>query len=37
METPPGEISNLGERRRSKDSISRILQVHLTPNFGTKF
>jgi hypothetical protein len=37
METSPGKRSYLGKGRRSKDSLSRILQVHLTPNFGKKF
>jgi hypothetical protein len=27
----------MGKGRGSKDSLSRFLQVHLTPNFGTKF
>jgi hypothetical protein len=37
METTPEKRSYLGKRRRSKDSLSRIFQVHLTPNFGMKF
>jgi hypothetical protein len=37
METSPGKRSYMGEGRGSKDSLSRILQVHLTPNFGMKF
>jgi hypothetical protein len=37
METSPGKRSYLGKGRGSKDSLSRILQVYLTPNFGMKF
>jgi hypothetical protein len=37
MEASPGERSYLGKRRGSKDNISIVLQVHLTPNFGMKF
>jgi hypothetical protein len=37
METSPGKISYLGKGRGSKDNLSRILQVHLSPNFGMKF
>jgi hypothetical protein len=31
MEISLGKRSYLGKGRRSKDSLSRILQVHLTP------
>jgi hypothetical protein len=37
METSPGKRSYLRKGRGSKDNLSRILQVHLTPNFGAKF
>jgi hypothetical protein len=37
MEASPGKRSYLGEGRGFKNSLSRFLQVYLTPNFGMKF
>jgi hypothetical protein len=37
MEASPGKRSYLGKGRGIENSLSRFLQVHLTPNFGTKF
>jgi hypothetical protein len=37
MEASPGKRSYLGEGRGFKNSLSRFLQVYLTPNFGMEF
>jgi hypothetical protein len=37
METSPGKRSYLGKGRGFKNSLSRFLQAHLTPNCGMKF